>query len=122
MSAFLPQQENALFKLLRWMSLGRNKRDYRYNYEHVADLAILDKLPISDEPKPAWVAKVASRIEHVVKNQIQIAKDRRSELDETHKSWSLSEIEKLGSSFKKLVYDTAHYKLRSTSKIGRAHV
>ena len=76
MSAFLPQQESSIVAFFRKLQCQLSRTKYRYNYEHLADIAVLDKLHWSDEPQLEWVMVVAGRAGFLLKNQSHVAEDQ----------------------------------------------
>lgn len=108
MSAFLPQQESSIVAFFRKLQCQMSRTKYRYNYEHVPDLAVLDKLHWSDEPKLEWLKVVAARAGFLFKNQLHVAENEIQRQAAHQKLKALAEAKDAELIFRRLIYDVLH--------------
>jgi len=54
---------------------SRSPNDYRYNYSHVAPLAMLQSLPKAEKPSLAWMVRVVWQALRIAKNRVTWALD-----------------------------------------------
>jgi arachidonate 15-lipoxygenase len=109
MTAFLPQQESGVVAFLRKCQCWINKTRYRYNYEHVPSLAMLDQLHWKDEPKIEWTKQVAARAEFLFKNQLHVAQDEILREAAHQKLKTLAEARDAEFILRKVVHEILHF-------------
>jgi len=108
MTAFLPQQESGIVAFARKLQCLMSRSKYRYNYDHVSDLAMLDKLHWSDEPKLEWVKAVAARASYLFKNQLHVAEDEIHREAAHQKLKALAEAKDAGVILRRVVHEALH--------------
>jgi len=108
MSAFLPQQESGIVAFFRKLQCQMSRTKYRYNYEYLADIAVLDKLHWSDEPKLEWVKVVAARAGFLLKNQLHVAEDQIQRQAAHQKLKALAEAKDAEVILRRVVYEVLH--------------
>lgn len=72
MTAFLPQQEPFLSKTARALLLRGTRALFEYDYTHVAPLAIVKDVPITQEFSFEWLGIVAQRVIDALENRAQL--------------------------------------------------
>ena len=76
MTTFLPQNDPD--PASRSQKLDKARKRYRYNYDYVSPLALVDKVPLRDEPSLKWYLKVLDRALEVLGNLIEVEKDSKA--------------------------------------------
>ena len=116
MTAFLPQDDPHPSN--RAKQLQKAQEHYRYNYDYVSPLALLDRVPIHDEFSFSWLETVGKRVIVGLENMVGVEIDEhhiglhRSKLSVFQKMLSIGAAEVKG--LKHLVSDA----LRFNGRIG----
>lgn len=114
MTTFLPQLDPAPVE--RAQLLASRQRHYRYNYNHVSPLAILDLVPIEDEFSFTWLKLVAERVVTGLSNRAE--SEAHTGLAELHRGHAnvLEEFSSLAghvvSDIKGMVYESLKFDLQ----------
>ncbi|MFM7517693.1 MAG: lipoxygenase family protein, partial [Pirellula sp.] len=95
----------SLVDWFRKLQCQMSRAKYRYSYEHVPDLAVLDKLHWSDEPKLEWLKVVAARGEFLFKNQLHVAEDEIQRQAAHQKLKALAEAKEAELIFRRVIYE-----------------
>lgn len=73
MTAFLPGQDPNVMNRAQQLAAARS--DYQFNYTHVSPLALVDRVPLSDEFAYEWVKSVGLRVLNGLANTAEIEFD-----------------------------------------------
>jgi arachidonate 15-lipoxygenase len=113
MTAFLPQHEPFFPGLFRKLRLMWDRRLYQYDYTHVAPLAILKDLPITDQFSFDWLVEVSKRIITSLENRAELELGEQIRLSHSDKLNLLNKLVGLGETsifeIKKLVTEALHF-------------
>jgi arachidonate 15-lipoxygenase len=79
----LPHHEGFLGRIWRYLKLRFERRLYQYDYTHVSPLAIMKRVPITDEFGFEWLKIVSRRVLEALDNRIQIELAHQKAVTET---------------------------------------
>jgi arachidonate 15-lipoxygenase len=84
MSAFLPQHDPDPAQ--RALGLAGARAEYRYNYQYLAPLAMVENVPFREEFGWRWLVQIGENVLRAVENRIQVEGDeaRRAQHRERH--------------------------------------
>lgn len=98
MTAFLPHHEPLFQRLVRKLRVMWNRREYQYDYTYVSPLAILKKLPVTDEFSFGWLKVCGNRVLDALDNRAQLEVDEQGRHSHSVKVTVIRELVDIGES------------------------